>query len=297
MNTKPVDYVQHFNQILLEFVQHYPVAAPKLKQALLYSLFPAGKRLRPLIIYYTGEVLNLKLDVLNPIAVAIELIHTYSLLHDDLPAMDNDNLRRGKLACHREFDEATAILVGDGLQPMAVEALVSLNTKISGDKIVKVIDVLSKASGFRGMVSGQSLDLSYVKDTNEHQQISKKDLVNIHNLKTGSLIHACVKMTLDAYDGSLSVENKNALENFAKHFGLLFQILDDYLDRYKISEIKKGRNSDLENNKITFANLYSEKELLQLISFYQKECLQFLSGINNSDKLVELVNEICNRIN
>lgn len=290
---KNTDYSGYFNNILLNFVENYSIPAEKLKQALKYTLFPGGKRLRPLLVYYTGEILNIKLQILNPIAIAIELIHTYSLLHDDLPAMDNDDIRRGQPSCHRKFDEATAILLGDGLQPLAIEILSSLKDFLPAQNVLAIIDCLIKAAGFKGMVSGQSLDLTELKI---NKTVTSDELAKIHNLKTASLIHACINMVIKS-SAEYCEQNYAALEEFAKNFGLLFQIQDDYLDKYKINVLKKGRNSDTVNQKITFASLYNKDELIELINIYQQKTIAALNKTNaNTKSMQHFINTINKRI-
>ncbi len=235
--------------------------ATTIRSAINYSLFTGGKRIRPILVYLTGELLDLDLKILDVIAAAIELTHCYSLIHDDLPAMDNDDLRRGKPSCHKAFDEATAILAGDGMQPLAVEVLLThLSPLIEPQQVIAVTLELVKASGISGMVSGQSLDLSELAKSST----SEKQLREIHYLKTGRLILACIEMVLNAH--TVSKVHQVALRTYASHLGLVFQMQDDYLDYYAPADLGKGRSSDLANQKTTFATLYSKSKLEEEIN-------------------------------
>lgn len=197
------------------------------------------------MVYLTGNILDLDLKILDVIAAAIELTHCYSLIHDDLPAMDNDDLRRGKPSCHKAFDEATAILVGDGMQALAIEVLLThLSPLLPPQQVIAITLELVKASGISGMVSGQSLDLSELAKSSTGEE----QLREIHYLKTGRLILACIEMVLNAH--SAPEAYKAALRTYASHLGLVFQMQDDYLDRYAPAEfLGKGRSSDLANEK------------------------------------------------
>lgn len=257
-------YIAHHEKVLEQLIAEATIPAERIKKAIFYSLFPGGKRLRPSLVYLTGEILDAKPACVDYIAAAIELTHCYSLIHDDLPAMDNDDFRRGKPSCHKAFDEATAILAGDGMQALAIEILLkNLPAHLSAEQIIAIVCELVKASGTAGMVSGQSLDLSELAKP----EIDELKLRTIHNLKTGKLISACIQMVLAATNPSAS--NFEALSRYASCLGLVFQMQDDYLDCYaQLDTLGKGRASDLANKKMTFANLYSKEELSQLIDNY-----------------------------
>ena len=256
-------YIQRHEQFLEQIISGVSVPARQIHAAMSYSLFPGGKRIRPVLVYLTGELIDLNLQALDVIAAAVELTHCYSLIHDDLPAMDDDDLRRGKPSCHKAFDEATAILVGDGMQALAIEILLTrLSPLLHPSQVIAVTQELVNASGISGMVSGQSLDLSELAKTS----VSEAQLYEIHRLKTGRLICACIEMVLAA-SNSISEDSKSALRTYASHIGLVFQIQDDYLDHYAPAELLgKGRSSDLANQKTTFATLYSKSKLEDEIS-------------------------------
>jgi geranylgeranyl pyrophosphate synthase len=227
----------------------------KLKNACTYSISNGGKRLRPALFYATAQTLNSQCDNddLDKIAAAIECIHSYSLVHDDLPAMDNDDLRRGKPTCHIAFDEATAILVGDGLQAFAFE-LLTQTTSIDAHTQMQLVRLLAQASGNMGMVGGQMIDLEC-----ENQPIDKTLLELMHSLKTGALIRASVGL------GAISANTNAAtclhLDNFAKAIGLAFQVQDDILDiESDTATLGKTQGADIKLNKSTYPALMGLSE-------------------------------------
>lgn len=197
----------------------------RLHEAMRYSVLNGGKRVRPVLIYSTGRTLGLEERQLDGAACAIELIHAYSLVHDDLPAMDDDDLRRGRPTCHKAFDEATAILVGDALQVLAFQILAS-DKNLPQDFAcrLKLIDILAKESGTSGMAGGQALDLAA-----EGRELSLADVEHMHACKTGALIRASVMMAA-ACAPNLPKQIELALERYATAIGLAFQIQDDLLD-------------------------------------------------------------------
>ncbi len=259
------DYISRHERLLQQLIETADIPAAVVKEAIRYSLFPGGKRLRPLLVYLCGELAEAPLAAVDYIAVAIELIHCYSLIHDDLPAMDNDDQRRGKPSCHRAFAEATAILAGDGMQALAVEILLSqLPSYLTSAQVIKVTRELVHASGFSGMVSGQSMDLTELSG----DSIDEQTLIKIHHLKTGKLISAAINMALAA--GNIDSNKSKNLCEFADYLGLVFQMQDDYLDYYHPESLGKGRASDTINQKTTFATLYDQATLdNNIINLYQ----------------------------
>lgn len=197
----------------------------RLHQAMRYSVLNGGKRVRPVLIYATGEALGIPESQLDAAACAIELIHAYSLVHDDLPAMDDDDLRRGRPTCHKAFDEATAILVGDALQVLAFQILAG-DSRLPQDPScrLRLIEILAKESGTTGMAGGQALDLAA-----QGRQLSLAEIEHMHACKTGALIRASVMMAA-ACAPSLTEQTTSALERYSTAIGLAFQIQDDLLD-------------------------------------------------------------------
>ena len=197
----------------------------RLHEALRYSALGGGKRVRPVLVYATAQALGMPETAVDGVACAVELIHAYSLVHDDLPAMDDDDLRRGRPTCHKAFDEATAILVGDALQVLAFETLAS-GPGLPADPAIRLelVRLLAIASGTNGMAGGQALDLAAVG-----RQLSLAEVEEMHARKTGALIHASVMMAA-ACSERTSESITRALDEFARAVGLAFQIQDDLLD-------------------------------------------------------------------
>ncbi len=245
---KTSQYQKRINAFMADVLdKNYP-QSNKLVNALSYSLMSGGKRIRPLLSYATAEALEIDLAQADYVAASIEMIHAYSLIHDDLPAMDNDDLRRGKPTCHVQFDDATAILAGDALQAMAFEVLsyIDADPKI----IVQLIRLLSLSCGVLGMAGGQSLDLE-----SENKQLDKSSMDIIHQLKTGALISASVEM-MGLLCTNCTDESKLALRQYAYDFGMAFQIIDDVLDVIGDEEtIGKPVGSDESNNKSTYPSI------------------------------------------
>ena len=211
-----------------ELTARLPLATARptrLHEALRYSALGGGKRVRPVLVYATANALGMPETVVDGVACAVELIHAYSLVHDDLPAMDDDDLRRGRPTCHKAFDEATAILVGDALQVLAFETLAS-GPGLPNDPAIRLelVRLLAIASGTSGMAGGQALDLAAVG-----RQLSLAEVEEMHGRKTGALIHASVMMAA-ACSERASESITRALDEFARAVGLAFQIQDDLLD-------------------------------------------------------------------
>ncbi len=218
----------------------------KLFEAMRYATLGGGKRMRPLLVYAAGSALGVDLDALDAPAVAVEMIHAYSLIHDDLPAMDNDALRRGKPTCHIAYGEAIAILAGDALQAMAFEVLARA-VPLSEPAKSRMVMRLALACGPNGMAGGQAIDLASV---GAHLNCNELDRMHAH--KTGALITAAVMLGSDA---ALCTDPAiiDALENYGNHFGLAFQIHDDILDvEGDTSVIGKPQGSDIERGKPTY---------------------------------------------
>lgn len=223
----------------------------KLHEAMRYCVLDGGKRMRPMLAYCTGKTLGIPPEVLDGPACAVEFIHVYSLIHDDLPAMDDDDLRRGKPTCHVAFDEATAILTGDALQALAFETLAHDPTMTAdAESRLKMITMLTKASGSQGMVGGQAIDLESVGT-----KLSLPELENMHIHKTGALIRASVNMaTLAKPDIDPTVAAK--LDHYAKCIGLSFQVKDDILDEESdTTTLGKTQGKDKNNDKPTYPAL------------------------------------------
>lgn len=215
-----------------------------------YAVLNGGKRIRPLLIYATGECLSVDPLKLDPPAVAIELIHAFSLVHDDLPAMDNDDLRRGMPTVHRRYDEATAILAADALQPLAFTVLATAK-HLDDSEVVRTITLIGQACGSLGMTGGQAIDLA-----SEGRILSEHELTQMHGLKTGALIRASV-MSAACLATDLPDDSSAALVDFAEAVGLAFQIRDDILDVEGHTDvIGKRSGADRERSKATWPALF-----------------------------------------
>jgi farnesyl diphosphate synthase len=234
------------------FEQRLPAAdqePQRLHQAMRYAVLGQGKRLRPTLAYAGASAVGVTREQIDAAACALELIHAYSLVHDDLPAMDDDDLRRGQPTCHKAFDEATAILAGDALQTLAFQ-LLATDAANTPETRARMIELLARASGSRGMVAGQALDLA-----SEGQALERAGLEAIHRHKTGALIHASVTMAAMARP-NLSGEACSALDQYAQHIGLAFQIQDDLLDVEGETEVLgKQSGQDAVHHKATYPAL------------------------------------------
>jgi geranylgeranyl pyrophosphate synthase len=215
-----------------------------------YAVLSGGKRIRPLLVYATGECLSIRTEKLDAPATAIELIHAFSLVHDDLPAMDDDDLRRGQPTLHRMFDEATAILAADALQPLAFQVIAD-SQALRDEEVRKVVKIIANACGSIGMTGGQSIDLA-----SEGKKLNLDELTDMHGRKTGALISACI-MAPAALAHDIAASRLAALEQFSRDVGLAFQIRDDILDVQGETEvIGKRAGADEQRAKATWPALF-----------------------------------------
>jgi len=258
--------------------------APRLYQAMNYSVFNGGKRIRPLLAYATAQALNAPLSLCDNAACAVELIHAYSLIHDDLPAMDDDNLRRGKPTCHIAFDEATAILAGDALQALAFEVLVAESNPVSPENKLKMIARLAHASGSSGMAAGQAIDLASVGC-----RLTLDQLKQMHQHKTGALIAASVQLGALAA-GNATEQQLTALENYAECIGLSFQIKDDILDvEGDTATLGKQQGADNAHDKPTYTSILGLEQARKSATEQHERAMAALSIFdNNADTLRNL---------
>jgi len=262
---------RHFEAILQQYLPDAHANPGSLHQAMRYSALAGGKRFRPVLVYASGKALGLKRERLDPLACAIELIHTYSLIHDDLPAMDDDDLRRGQPTCHCAYDEATAILAGDALQALAFEILAS-TTPAQAATNLTLIRELASACGSTGMAGGQSLDLSAVGTT-----ISLEELETMHRLKTGALIQLAV--TAPCLMAGANDDTSNRFSDFGECLGLAFQIHDDILDVTGDSALTgKNTRADAALNKPTFPSILGLEESHRRAIALRDEAISYLDG-------------------
>lgn len=230
-------------------------AAPeKIHQAIRWSVFAGGKRFRPALLLTIGQAFSASVDDLIRTACAFEMIHTYSLIHDDLPAMDDDDLRRGRPTCHVRFDEATAVLAGDALQTLAFQTIAEDQRLKAETRIALIAELARAAATPEGMVAGQALDME-----GETRQVNGSQLEEIHRLKTGALIVAAARC--GAIIGRASEDELAAVTSYGSHLGLLFQITDDFLDVTATAEdLGKTPGKDAQSNKATYPALYGMEE-------------------------------------
>ncbi len=281
------DSAQSVDRKLNELVPPLEIEPKRLHEAMCHSLFAGGKRFRPTLVLAIGKVFGAEEKYLLRTAAAIEMIHTYSLIHDDLPAMDNDDLRRGRETCHKKFDEATAILAGDALQNLAFKTIAE-DENLSAEIRVKLISEISQSAA--QMVDGQHLDLEA-----EGKKISVEELENIHCNKTGAMI--CASARSGAIIAGANERELNAVTNYASNLGLLFQITDDLLDVTQTSEILgKTAGKDEKAKKATYISLYGlEKASKMAENVHAQSCRELENIDKNTDLLCEIADFILRR--
>ena len=262
-------YLELFNAQLTACCDEYLPLGSQVNEAARYSLLAGGKRVRAVLCMATCELLGGQAQQAAQLACAVEMLHCYSLIHDDLPCMDNDEFRRGKPSCHKAYGEATALLAGDLLLTEAFEVIA--NAPVDDRARVGACAALAHGAGSAGMVLGQELDLKY-----ENQPVEEETLRLVHRNKTGALINAAMQMGVAAAGGN--AEDCQRLEQFAYDLGLVFQIVDDVLDVTSTSEeLGKPIGSDAENNKTTFATLYGPQGAMELAKKINAEACGRLS--------------------
>lgn len=298
MKTKDVNFLEEnltrINKALFKTLPEKE--SSRVTEAIHYSVMNGGKRIRPQIILLLCEMLEVEIasDNVDLIAAAGELIHCYSLIHDDLPAMDDDDYRRGQLSCHKQFDEATAILAGDAIQPLSLEVLTSLeDPNLEAKTKLEIINLFARACGPEGMVEGQNRDI-----LSENKVLTEEELDELHYLKTGKLIEACV-LCVCLMKKNIDKDLIEKLKTFSNKFGLAFQIRDDILDEIGDEEtIGKPVKSDLKNNKSTYPSILGIEESQKKAELLIEEALLILDKLPfNTEKLNALCKLVVNRKN
>jgi farnesyl diphosphate synthase len=285
--------IERVDQAILKSLNDQVLVPSDLKSAMHYAATGGGKRVRPLLIYATASLSGKELDQvagLDACAVAVELFHTYSLVHDDLPCMDNDDLRRGRPTVHKAFDEASALLVGDALQTMAFQLIAQ--SELNDAQKVQVITSLSIAGGMTGMAGGQAIDLASIG-----KQLTQHELEQMHRLKTGSLLRTSVQIGAIAIH--LNEQEKKSLDVFASALGLAFQVVDDVLDASSDSQtLGKTAGKDAAANKPTFVSLMGLEGAGKFARQLHQEALDSLSiWGDNADLLRAIASKVVNREN
>ena len=262
----------------------------KLHEAMRYAVLDGGKRIRPLLTYASGELVGAEDEALDHIALALEYIHSYSLVHDDMPCMDNDTLRRGKLTTHKKYGEAMGMLAGDALQAQAFFELTQ--TKLSGDQITALVKLLAAAAGSAGMCGGQAVDLLSV-----HQKLDLDTLTLMHRMKTGAMIWASALMGLYGAKTMPPAALIGLTVQYSDAIGLAFQVIDDILDvTATTEELGKPVGSDAENDKTTFITLYGLEGARSLAKQHNDAALAALADLGpEADFLREMAVELLTR--
>lgn len=294
--TRDIQYYQaRSNNLLAATFNESSIKNNLLQNAMRYSVLNGGKRIRAILTYLSGETVNADLAVLDKVAMAIELIHAFSLIHDDLPALDNDDLRRGKLSCHKAFGEYTAILAGDALQSMAFEYLARLRkqSKLNAQSCLSMIEILSDAIGYHGMCQGEHLDLSIKKQLQKDQI---KHLETIYKLKTSKLLYAAVILGLlagNCHEKPILLH----MSRFGLLIGIAFQIHDDILEVESDTQtLGKSAQSDYVNQSPTYVSLVNLDYAKQQRDYFYHQALEHLykTGLH-VDKIANLSQYIIQR--
>lgn len=293
LNDTLIAYQQQIEVVLDNVLPRATLNPSHLHQAMRYSVLEGGKRVRPLLVYATGEALGISSKQLDIVAASLELIHVYSLIHDDLPAMDDDDLRRNKPTCHRQYDEATAILAGDSLQALSTYLLAhSTAYNLAAEKRLQLISVLSLASGSRGMAGGQAIDL-----TSTGKELTEPELEYMHIHKTGALIRACIQMACICADESTETQQHN-LDRFSQCIGLAFQVRDDILDIESDTEtLGKLQGADIAANKVTYPSILGLQGARQKALDLHAEAIHYLADFDAAaDNLRHIADFIVKRL-
>lgn len=283
------DKIEKINTALTKYMAYEKNPQSIIYDAMKYSLFAGGKRLRPVIMLLVSDMLSGDEDEVMPFACAMEMIHTYSLIHDDLPSMDNDDLRRGKLTNHKVYGEAMAILAGDSLLNKAFEITSQHNYK-NPDKALSAIAVLASSSGTEGMIGGQTVDIQ-----SEGKKISTDELIYLHTLKTGAIIRS--SGVIGAIMAGASKEQIKAIDEFCKNLGIAFQVQDDLLDvTGNEKELGKPIGSDTDSEKTTFVSLFGIEGTKKAVCDYTNKAISSLDIFGEkANILIELANYLINR--
>ena len=283
------------NAVECELERIYPEGegtTASLYEAIRYSLLSGGKRIRATLVLETCRMLGGQPEAALPFACAVEMVHAYSLIHDDLPCMDDDDMRRGKPTNHKVYGEATAILAGDGLLTDAF-SVTAMNPYVTGDCAATAVAILSGAAGSFGMVKGQAADLY-----GESHELTEGELVELHMGKTGAMICASVQLGCIAAGYMPNDEITERLTLFARNIGLVFQIVDDILDVTSTSE-KLGKNigSDKDKNKTTFMSFFTPESAKEYAERLTEEAIGLVDNIEGSGGLIDLALYLCDREN
>ncbi|MDE7363665.1 MAG: polyprenyl synthetase family protein [Ruminococcus sp.] len=289
---KMAEYVEYAESELKKYNNYAEEnkAQVKLIDAMNYSLEAGGKRIRPVLVFAFCEALGAKKEIASAPACAIEMEHTFSLIHDDLPAMDNDDFRRGKPSCHKEFGEAIAILAGDALSVLPFEIIADA-PELTPEQKVMIISVLANSVGRDGMIGGQVIDM----ENESRTDIDEENLRNMYRCKTGQLL--AVSCVMGAICADASNETMRAAAEYGFRLGFAFQVIDDILDVTSTTEVLgKPVGSDEKQHKTTFVTLYGIEKAKELADEATSQAIEWLGAIDNNEFLVELTEVLLRRI-
>ncbi len=292
-NEKLSEYISFTEANLKKYNMHTNEMLPQknLIDAMNYSLEAGGKRIRPVLVYAFCEALGEDWHKAAAPACAIEMIHTFSLIHDDLPAMDNDDFRRGKPSCHKAFGEAMAILAGDALSVLPFE-IIADDENLTSEQKVNIISALAKAVGKAGMIGGQVIDM----ENEQRTDVNESNLRNMYRNKTGQLI--AVSCVMGAICAEADESQIKAAAEYAFRLGLAFQVIDDILDVTSTADVLgKPIGSDAEENKTTFVTLYGVERAMEIADEITAEALGYLDKFENNDFLRQLTDMLLKRKN
>jgi farnesyl diphosphate synthase len=281
---------ERLNALFAQYLQDSP--SSPLKSAMQYTLSNGGTRLRPLLIYATGHIFDAPLENCDIPAAAVELVHTYSLIHDDLPCMDNADLRRGKPTAHKVYGEGMAVLTGDALHTLAMQLIADHPAPLSAQKRVQMLSVLTRACGHAGMAGGQAMDITLLSEG----KLPLDLLTTIYNLKTGALFSACIELGLLASNDK-DTTNQRALREFGDCIGLAFQIQDDILDIETTTEaLGKDSGIDLKNNKNTYPHIAGMATAKNKVQALYEQALESINYLGDKAQLLrDLTSQMLNR--
>ena len=282
--------LENFEEVLQKRVNSklnsYLNSNTQIEKAIKFALSTPGKRVRPTLMYLVGDIYNISLERLDSIASASEIIHTYSLVHDDLPCMDDDDLRRGQPTLHKKYSEATAVLAGDAMQSLAIQIILK-DEKLSNELKVSIIKLLMESIGYKGMILGQEQDISF-----EQKTVGKEEIVQMNYLKTGLLIEFCILAPL-----MIANKEKNEWNIIARNVGIAFQLIDDLLDLEESKEnLGKATNKDHSKNKKNLPLTLGKAETANEIKKFYDETMASFSKLSlNNHPLKIYVENLFNR--
>lgn len=282
--------LENFEEVLQKRVNSklnsYLNSNTQIEKAIKFALSTPGKRVRPTLIYLVGDIYKISLERLDSIASASEIIHTYSLVHDDLPCMDDDDLRRGQPTLHKKYSEATAVLAGDAMQSLAIQIILK-DEKLSNELKVSIIKLLMESIGYKGMILGQEQDISF-----EQKTVGKEEIVQMNYLKTGLLIEFCILAPL-----MIANKKKNEWNMIARNVGIAFQLIDDLLDLEESKEnLGKATNKDHSKNKKNLPLTLGKAETVNEIKKFYDETMASFSKLSlNNHPLKIYVENLFNR--